>query len=287
MNGKQIGMLVAGFIVVVIGLSTIFGSFYTINQTERGVLLRNGAVVSVIEPGLSYKVPFIDSVARLSVQNEAVLYRNLMAYSKDQQGATVNVSVSYHVPPADVVQVYSSYKTVESMQSRLIDRQVPTQLENVFGKYNAVEAVQNRVKFVQDVTDAIRDSVAGAPVIIDSVQVENIDFSKAYEDAVEARMTAEVAVKTRQQQLQTEQVQAQIVVTQAQAEADSQLARAKADAEAIVLKGDAEASAIRARAEALAANSNLVELTKAERWDGKLPSTVVPNGAMPFIDVKK
>ena len=287
MTGKQLSMLIVGFIVVVIGLSTIFGSFYTVNQTERGVLLRNGALVSVVEPGLSYKIPFIDSVERISVQNEAVLYKNLMAYSKDQQGATVNVSVSYHVPPADVVQVYSSYKTVESMQSRLIDRQVPTQLENVFGKYNAGEAVQNRVKVVQDVTEAIRDSVAGAPVIIDSVQVENIDFSKAYEDAVEARMTAEVAVKTRQQQLQTEQVQAQIVVTQAQAKADSALAAATAEAKAITLRGDAEAKAIKARAEALAANSNLVELTKAERWNGVLPTTVLPNGALPFVDAKR
>ena len=286
MNDLKIAKIVVGAIIAIVLISVIFGSFYTVDQAERGVLLRNGAMVGVVEPGLSFKLPFIDSVHFISLQSNAVLYDNLDAYSKDQQVAKLRVSVSYRVDPSDVPAVYERFKTLEGLQARLIDRQVPTQVENVFGQYNAVEAVQSRVKLVQDVTSAIRDSIKG-PIIVDSVQVENIDFSAAYESAVEARMTAEVAVKTRQQQLQTEQVQAQIVVTQAQAEADSQLARAKADAEAIVLKGDAEASAIRARAEALAANSNLVELTKAERWDGKLPTTVVPNGAMPFIDVKK
>jgi hypothetical protein len=53
------------------------------------------------------------------------------------------------------------------------------------------------------------------------------------------------------------------------------------------LRGDAEADAIKARAAALASNQNLVELTKAERWDGKLPTTIVPNSALPFIDAKE
>jgi regulator of protease activity HflC (stomatin/prohibitin superfamily) len=146
--------------------------------------------------------------------------------------------------------------------------------------------VQNRVQLVNDISAAIKATITG-PVIIDSVQVENIDFSDAYEKAIEARMAAEVQVKTREQQLATEQVQAQIRVTQAQAEADSQVAQAKADALATELRGRAEAEAIKARAQALASNQNLVELTKAERWNGELPTTMLPNTALPFIDLNK
>ncbi|MNZ76412.1 hypothetical protein D3C78_949150 [compost metagenome] len=119
------------------------------------------------------------------------------------------------------------------------------------------------------------------------MQVENIDFSESYERSIEERMKAEVAIQTRQQNLATEQVQAQIQVTQAQAEADSKLAQAKADAEATRLRGEAEAYAIRAKAEALASNQNLIELTKAERWDGKLPETMLPGTALPFIDAAR
>jgi regulator of protease activity HflC (stomatin/prohibitin superfamily) len=273
-------------IVAATALVAISTSWYTVDETERGVLLRNGALVGVIEPGLSFKTPFIESVKFISVQSQATSYRELQAYSKDQQTATLQVSVSWHVVPGEVSKVYTQYQDLEGLVSRLISRQVPTQVENVFGQYNAVTAVQQRGKFVADVAKAIKESING-PVVIDGVQVENIDFSDDYERSIALRMKAEVEVKTREQMLATEQVQAQIRVTQAQAEADSKLAEAKADAEATRLRGEAEADAIRARAQALASNQNLVELTKAERWDGALPTTMLPNSTLPFIDAAK
>ena len=277
---------IVGGLLAVLLLIALMGSWYTVNETERGVLLRNGALVGVVEPGLSFKIPLIETVKRISVQSNATTYQGLQAYSKDQQTATLNVSVSWHVVPAEVGKVYMQYQDLDGLVSRLISRQVPTQVENVFGQYNAVSAVQNRGKFVADVTKAIRDSVTG-PVVIDGVQVENIDFSDDYERSIALRMKAEVEVKTREQMLATEQVEAQIVVTRAQAEADSKVAQAKADAEATRLRGNAEADAIKAKTLALSSNPMLIELTKAERWDGKLPTTVLPNGTLPFIDASK
>ena len=277
---------IVGGLLAVLLLIALMGSWYTVNETERGVLLRNGALVGVVEPGLSFKIPLIETVKRISVQSNATTYQGLQAYSKDQQTATLNVSVSWHVVPAEVGKVYMQYQDLDGLVSRLISRQVPTQVENVFGQYNAVSAVQNRGKFVADVTKAIRDSVTG-PVVIDGVQVENIDFSDDYERSIALRMKAEVEVKTREQMLATEQVEAQIVVTRAQADADSKVAQAKADAEATRLRGSAEADAIKAKTLALSSNPMLIELTKAERWDGKLPTTVLPNGALPCIDASK
>ena len=110
-------------------------------------------------------------------------------------------------------------------------------------------------------------------------------------------MKAEVAIDTRKQNLETEKIQAQIAVTQAQAEADSKLAAAKAEAETIRVRGAAEAEtirlksaaeaeAIRLRGEALRENPGLVALTTAERWDGKLPDTMIPGSTVPFISTK-
>jgi regulator of protease activity HflC (stomatin/prohibitin superfamily) len=124
-------------------------------------------------------------------------------------------------------------------------------------------------------------------MIVESVQIENIDFSDAYEASIEQRMLAEVEVQKVQQNAEREKVQAEIKVIQAQAEADSQVARAKAEAEAIELKGRAEAQAIRVRGQALAQNPGLVNLVAAENWDGKLPSTMVPGSAVPFVNVDK
>ena len=277
---------VVAVVVVLLVMTLFFGSWYTIDQGERGVHLRNGAVVGSAEPGLGLKVPVIDTIKRISVQNLTVQYDKVSAYSKDQQTAEIRVSVSFHVPPGDVIALYSEYGSVEGLTSRLVDRQVPTQVENVFGQYTAISAVQNRVTFVKDVTKAIRDAVKG-PLVIDGVQIENIDFSDAYEKSIELRMQAEVLVQTEKQNLEKEKVQAQIAVTQANGAADSSLARARADAEATRLKGDAEATAIKARAQALAQNQDLVELTKAERWNGVLPTTMIPNTAIPFLNANK
>lgn len=191
--------------------------------------------------------------------------------------------MNFHVLPTEVERVYSGYQTVENMKTRLIARQIPTQLENVFGRYTAISAVQDRAKLVQDMQAALRKSVDG-PVVIDTVQIENIDFSPAYEKSIEDRMKAEVAIATRTQNLQTEKIQAQIAVTQAQA--DSKLAAAKAEAESIRLRGAAEAESIRQRGYALRDNPGLVSLTTAERWDGKLPASMIPGGTVPFLSVK-
>jgi regulator of protease activity HflC (stomatin/prohibitin superfamily) len=279
---SRIGWFLGVAAVVLVALTIFFGSWYQIDQGERGVHLRNGAVIGSSEPGLGFKLPIFDTIKRISVQNLAVQYDKVPAYSKDQQTAEIKVSVSFHVPPGSVVELYSEYGSIEGLTSRVVDRQVPTQVENVFGRYTAVSAVQNRVQLVQDVTKAIRESIKG-PIVIDSVQIENIDFSDAYEKSIELRMQAEVLVQTEKQNLEKEKVNAEIALTQAQGQANSNLARARAEAEATRLKGEAEATAIKARAQALAQNQDLVELTKAERWDGKLPTTMIPNAAVPFL----
>lgn len=81
-------------------------------------------------------------------------------------------------------------------------------------------------------------------------------------------------------------INAEIQVVKAKAEADAQRQRYTAEADGIKLRGDAEAAAIKAKAEALDRNTNLVNLTAIDKWDGKLPATQVPGSALPFIGIK-
>ncbi|MGV8836320.1 SPFH domain-containing protein [Cellvibrio sp.] len=284
-NPISLGKIIPAVVILFL-ITVLYGSWYTVDQGERGVHLRNGKIIGTAAPGLGFKIPLIDSVVKISTQTHTANYEALQAYSRDQQPATIRASVTFSVPADRVEEVYENFKSIDSMMARLVDRQVPTQVENIFGKYTAISVVQERVKFGIDVTDAITKSING-PIVINSVQIENIDFSAAYEKSVEDRMRAEVEVQTQKQNLEKERVSAQIAVTKAQAEADSQLARSKAEAESIRIKGDAEASAIKSRAEALAQNQNLIELTKAEKWDGQLPKTMLPNGTLPFFNTNK
>ena len=126
------------------------------------------------------------------------------------------------------------------------------------------------------------------------MQVEDIKFSAAYENSIEEKQLATVEVQKRQQELAQQKVQAEITVTQAQANADAQIAQATAEAQAVKLaaeaeayaieiKGRAEATAIDQRGQALRDNPGVVALVQAEKWDGVLPTTMPPNGTVPFL----
>ncbi|PYG58690.1 MULTISPECIES: prohibitin family protein [Rhizobium/Agrobacterium group] len=282
-------------IVGLAALSIVFGSWYTIDQGERGVILRYGAIAGTAEPGLGFKLPVIDSIVRISVQSQSKVYEHMEAYSRDQQPATVKLSVNYRIPVDQVASVYEQYGSEEGLLGRLVERKVFEESKTVFGRFNAVTAIQERGRLNQEIAQAIQDSVRG-PVIVDSVQIENIDFSDAYEASIEQRMLAEVEVQKLRQNAEREKVQAEITVTRANADADARRAeaqaqadavrlQAQADAEAIRLRGDAEAQAIKARGDALRDNPGLVSLTQAEKWDGRLPTTMLPNGALPMINL--
>lgn len=281
-QGITVGFFVVLFFLLVY---TLFSSWFTIDQGDRGVILRYGAVSHTADPGLGFKVPWIDSVVLVSVQSKAKLYQDVPAYSRDQQTAHLNVSVNYRIPHDKVTEVYANYGGEVNLVSRLLDRQVNEKVKTVFGRYNAVNAIQDRGKLNFDITSAIQEAVSG-PIIIESVQVENVDFSDAYEQSIEQRMLAEVSVQKVKQEAEREKVQAEIAVTQAKGRADSAIAEAKAEAESIRLKGEAEAASIRARGDALKENPGIPSLVTAEKWDGKLPTTFVPGSSVPFVNVK-
>lgn len=294
-----ISIAFAALIALMIAI-VAFGSWFTIDQGQRGVLLTNGAYTETVGPGLHFKMPWFQSVVKLSTQQQVVYWncppdpkyscsadqrQEMQAYSRDQQPASMRITVNYHVPEGEVANVYANYGSVEALADRVIARKAPQEVKTIFGQYDAVSVIQNRAKFNAQVSKAVADVVDG-PVVVDSVQIENIDFSDAYENAVEARMTAQVEVQKQEQTLQQEKIKADIAVTQAEGRAKSVKAEADARAYATKVQGDAEADAIKARAAALSNNPLLVELTKAEKWNGTLPTSMIPGSSVPFLSVQ-
>lgn len=270
-------------VLVLLGLF-LFDGWYTVDQTERGVLLRMGAVVAVSEPGAGLKIPILDSVARISVETKTEQFGHLDAYSKDQQPAKLRLSVTYKIPPDQVKEVYANFRSEMNLVERTLARDVPQVVETVFGQFNAVSAIQERARLSQEINTALQAKVQ-LPLALVSVQLENIDFSDAYERSIEERMQAEVEVQKIKQNAEREKITAEITVIKAKAQADSALAQARAEADAIKLKGEAEAAAIEARGKALKDNPQLVNLVTAEKWNGQLPVTMVPNSTVPMIDI--
>ena len=281
---STVRLIGAAFVVVVI-VAAAFDGFYTIDQGELGVQLRNGAVTGVAEPGFHMQVPLIDSVKEISIRTEKLDYDDVQSYSKDIQAADINVVVTFRADPSRVADIYSEYGSVHAMADRIVTPAIYGETKIVFGTFVASAAIAERARLVAEIEAAVRRKVEGTPLILENVQIANIDFSKAFEQSVEERMLAEVEVTKLKQNLEREKVEADIVRTQAAAQADRVRAEAQANADAIRLTGEAEAAAITARGAALRDNPALIELVQAERWNGVLPTTMLPAGTVPFIDV--
>jgi regulator of protease activity HflC (stomatin/prohibitin superfamily) len=294
---NQVYSIILGLIGLFI-LTIVLGSWYTVDQTQRGVLLRNGAFVAVVQPGLHFKWPWIDSVVKIDMQTHTFTWQKMEAYSADQQPANLKVSVTLHVAADRVPEMYSRFRgDQQAAVDRIIAPHVNEKIKVVFGQYTAARAISARGQLNADSAKALTEAIAYDPVFaIESVQVEDIAFSPDYIKSVEQRMQAEVEVQKFRQQLEREKVQAEVVVTQAKAKADAVRAeaqaaadairfRGEADGDAIKARGAAEATAIRAKGDALGQNPNLVQLMQAERWDGKLPATMLPGSSVPMLSL--
>jgi regulator of protease activity HflC (stomatin/prohibitin superfamily) len=232
------------------------------------------------------------------VRTTTYTWDKMNSYSFDQQPADLKISVTLRAAPEKVSDLYAKFGRLDAAVNQVVSPVVNQQVKVVFGRYTAVKAIQDRGALNSAIKDAITETLKYDPmIVIESVQLENIEFSANYLHSIEQRMLAEVEVQKLQQNAEREKVQAQITVTQATAKANAVRAEAQANADAtrlngeaqatnIRITGEAQAAAIEARAKALGTNPNLVTLVQAERWNGVLPTTMVPGSAVPFVSVK-
>lgn len=281
--GLKAKLTLGAFVIVAItALMTAFGSFFTVSPGERVVVTKFGEIVGTYDSGLHWKWPFITAAHSIDVQDRLIVVDKTEAYSQDQQPADMKVSVRIQVTsPADVV---TRYGTVDEMVRRLVMPRLFQDTKATFGSYTAATAVSEREKLSASAREAMQTNI-GDIVMVKSVAIENIKFDAAYEESIRKRMQAEVEVaKVRQDSLR-EVESAKIANTQADAAAYRVRAEASAQATSIKQRGDAEAEALRAKGAAIAANPAIVDLIKAEKWNGT--ATFIPSSAMQVYGVNK
>lgn len=201
-----------------------------------------------------------------------------------------DIGITYFIEPDSVATVFQKYrKGVDEItdiylrnmvRDALVKEASSKPVESIYGvgKADLIEAVEERV----------RNQVAEIGINIERIYwIGAPRLPEQVVRSINAKIEATQIAMKRENEVQTAKAQAAIDVAQAQGQADSQLAITTAKAKGIDLMGEAEARAIRLKAEALAKNAALVDLTYAENWDGKLPTTMIPNSTVPFMDVAK
>ena len=98
-------------------------------------------------------------------------------------------------------------------------------------------------------------------IIVDEINITSFDFSDAFNEAIEAKVTAE----------------------QLKLKAEMDLERIKIEADQKVAEAAGKAQAIRIEAQALSANPRIIELRWIEKWNGETPQYW--GQASPFIGI--
>ena len=268
-------------IVAVFLLAAFFASFFTVHQYERAVVTTWGKFSYVAEPGLNWKVPFVQSAYPIRTDIRTLTPNELKGvntYTVDNQEVDIYFNLFYRVPPANVGFIYEN---AQDNRERLFNIAVD-RLKSEMGKVNVAHVAEQR-GIIRDKIKAVL--LADAKVLgvdVTDFQLTNIEYTKGFKTAVEQAVTARQMIETREREAAQEKQVAERNRIKAQGEADATLTRAQADAKAIQLRGEAEAAAIRAQAEALKQNTGLVELRKAEKWNGALPQQML-SGVVPFM----
>ncbi len=271
----KFGITIAKFVISgVLLLSVVFGSFGTIGAGERGIKTRFGAVVGTVEQGLYFKLPFVDSVHIMDVRTRTIGYEKrgesnsqLSGASRDLQDVSIGVVVNYHIDPTKVGIIYASYSSVENYETNVIAPMVRTIVKANTAQYTAEELVTKRAEFTDKVLSSLTDQLGAKDAILENFNVTNFDFSEAFAQAIETKVTAVQNAEAQKNKLEQIKYEAQQTIETA--------------------KATAEAQRISAAALAAQGGADYVQLKAIEKWNGILPTSITPNGSVPFINLTR
>ena len=223
---------------------------------HTGVITTFGKVENyTLDSGIHLIAPW-QSVVKMDnrVQKETV---SLSAFSKDIQEVNMVYSVNYQISKKDAMTIYSTIG--KEYYNTVIAPSVMEAVKTVTAKYTAEELITDRNALALGVEKELGAALTKYNIELVSTAIEDIDFTDAFTDAVEAKQVAQ------QNKLRAE------------TEAETKLIEANAQAEARRIEADAEAYVN----ETTSASLTPEILTKMyyEKWDGVLPE-IVSDGNM-------
>lgn len=258
--GKVVGFII-GFLVLLV---VLFGSFTVISAGERGVVLRVGAIDRVLEPGFNLKMPIFESIRKISVQTQKEQVETDAA-SQDLQTVKAIVAVNYNVSPEKVADLWRTLGG--DYKNRVIDPAIQEAVKAATAKYTAEQLITQRPQVKEEIKMSLASILSPKDIFVSDVSITNFDFSPSFNQAIEAKVTAE------QQALQSKNL-----LEQKKYEAEQVVVTAKAQAEAIQI----QTAAINSQG-----GANYVQLEAIKKWDGKLPAQMIPGSTVPFINLTK
>ncbi|MBL8310879.1 MAG: protease modulator HflC [Burkholderiales bacterium] len=238
---NKIAPVLTGFLVVLFAFSQ---TLFTVSETEFAMVRRLGEVVSMKDqPGLSFKLPFIESVSKYSRQILTLDSPESERFNtKENQPLQVDSFIKWQL--SDVREFYRAVGGDEKQAERRIGQTVTSLLREEFGRRTLQEVISgDREKIMAAVRDAAEADAKKIGVRIVDVRLKRIDFDDSVSTRVFDRMRSErqrVAAELRS----TGAAESERIKADADKQAQVILAEAYKKAQEMQGAGDAKATAI-------------------------------------------
>ena len=274
--------------IVIVLLLTAFSTCTARIPTGYTAIVTTFGKVSdnTFEAGFHVKSPF----QKITLMDNREQKRTFVteAFSSDIQQVDINGSVNYAINKSTAMTLFKEVG-VDYFDKLVYPRMLEI-TKGVFSKYTAENLVAFRQVLSETILHDLGEELKPYGINIISISIENIDFTDAFTDAVEAKQVAaqkklQAEIEQSQKTMETQQ-QAERQKIQAQAEADVAKIGADADAYAVKVRAEAEAEANKEIAESL--TEELIEFNTIKQWNGELPAYVSGEGAstLPILNLQ-
>jgi prohibitin 2 len=280
---------IAGIVVAILAFA--YWPIHSVPTGYLGVVTTLGKIEDVRTDGGTWVWPW-QKLTNFNARAEAATIENAEGSTSDTQPVKVSLTVRYAINRNKVAEVFEQYSRDGDLSSYV---QTATQevFKAVTAKYSAPDLISKRKNVSDDILSALSVKLAtyGARVI--SIDMRTFSFSPSYMDAINDKVTQEQKRLAAENKLKTVESEQKQKVAVAEAEAKATQATADGAAYSVTKAAQAEAEAIHVKSQALAQNKDVLELRRieveakrAERWDGKLPTTMYGSAPIPFLNAK-
>lgn len=256
------GAAIVAIVVTLIIAAILLGMSCVANVPtgHTGVLTTFGKVEDrTLEAGMNFKAPW-QSVVKMDnrVQKQTT---DLICFSSDIQEVSLKYTVNYQISASNAMTIYKTIGT--DYYNNIIVPNITESVKTEVAKYSAEALVSDRSALSMAIQDNLTTRLTEYNIIVVSASIEDMDFTEAFTDAVEAKQVAE------QNKLKA-QTEAEQKVIEADAAANVKKTEAEAGAYEIEVKAKAEAEANKLLSESI--TPELIEYKYYETWNGELPT---------------
>ncbi len=238
---NKIAPLVTAFLVVLFAFSQ---TLFSVDEREFAMVRQLGEVVSIKEqPGLNFKIPFIQSVSKYSKQILTLDSAESERFNtKENQPVQVDSFVKWQI--SDAREFYRAVGGDEKQAERRIGQTVTSLLREEFGRRTLLEVISgDREKIMASVRESAEVDAKKVGVKIIDVRLKRVEFDDSVSTRVFDRMRSE-RQRAASELRSTGGAESERIKADADKQAQVILAEAYKKAQEMQGTGDAKAAAI-------------------------------------------